>query len=56
MNERKPLSKEAIEARRLPHPAELLQAEQDRPVIASKARVATVLRTRGKNAVHGSEG
>ena len=39
-----PLSAEASEARRLPAPTLLLQAEQDRPDIPAKARVARAAR------------
>jgi transcriptional regulator with XRE-family HTH domain len=40
----RPLSAEAMEARRLPHPTLLLQAEQDRPDLPAKARVARAAR------------
>lgn len=40
----RPLSAEAIEARRLPHPVDLLQAEQDRPALTARARVARAIR------------
>lgn len=40
----RPLSPETIEARRVPHPTSLLKAEQDRPVIPTKARIAHAIR------------
>lgn len=39
-----PLSAEALDARRLPHPTLLLQAEQDRLDIPTKPRVARAVR------------
>jgi DNA-binding transcriptional regulator YiaG len=40
----RPLSPETIEARRVPHPTSLLNAEQDRPVILTNARIAHAVR------------
>lgn len=40
----RPLSAEAIEARRLPHPVDLLQAEHDRPDFPARARVGRGVR------------
>lgn len=40
----RPLSRDAIEARRVPHPALLLGAEQDRPAVPSRPRVARAAR------------